>query len=569
MAVMSWIMTLTTLAALVIIVAAVLQRRAVFYLFGPVFFYETMRLSRRGRLFGLRIAYAGTLLVLIFLTYQQHMERFGLHEGPFERIAMDPREIAKLATAIFSAFMIAQTIAVFLLTPVFTATAIVEEKERGTLELLFACGMTSREIVMGKLAARMLQVYGLLLTGLPVITILQLLGGVDPNRVIAGFAVTGLAALSLGSVGVLTSLRAKSPFDAIFRTYLIALGYSVVTACVPFLNVWSFQPSLFWEDPEEQTLIQLLAMLALFMLVHGLIILLCLRLAIVQLRDRCLAFQDAPPGRRSPWSDRAAPPVDFIVPRPRPPTRPLRFMLWKERYVDRGLLQRNPGVLGCLALVFIWMGIPFILYVLSWIPQGWSGEDTNERIRVLSVALFAPVPLLVGLGAAGRISRERERHTLDNFLTTPLTRTEILLGKALAAVSNVSYLLGAVVVVWVIGFVSIGLNFFMIPFLVGAAAVHIAFAAALGLYCSAHCGSTVRAMIVTVITLLALNLLPLCLGEGSIISPPVAMWNLCIGYNYSADDNPVAAFLLTYVGFGFFTALFWTLTRLELQSRSG
>jgi ABC-type transport system involved in multi-copper enzyme maturation permease subunit len=551
MASMSWIVALALITVAVALAGAIVKRRLMLYLLGPVFFYETMRLSRRPRLFWLRIAYAGTLLVLLFLIFNDQVGVFSttLHasEVPIERLR-------KLNSDTFSAFLTVQVIAVFLLTPIYTATTIVEERERRTLELLYICGITNREIVIGKLAARMLQVFGLLLTGLPVLGLLQLLGGVDPNLVIAGFLMTTLFALTLGSLGLEMSLAARSPFGSISRTYLVGLFLSLFDFALLGILSEATSPLVFFFLAALCALLQtVLATLLVWDVTR--------RLRVVE-----QTADTAKPGRRSPWSDRPAPPLEFIVPRPRPPSRPLKFMLWKERYIERSLLQRSPMLLGCLAMIFATIGVPFSIWLLSWIADGWTGQDTNERVRWVSIVFFAPAPFLVGLGAAGRISRERERQTLDNFLTTPLTRHEVLLGKALAAVADISYLLGLVAVVWLVGVLSGGLHFFVAPFLVGAGVIHVAFAAALGLFCSAYCGSTVRAMIVTVVTLLAVNFVPLFLGElGYVLSPPGALWNLCLGYHYSKLDNPVAAFLATTLLFGPITVLLWWRTRRALD----
>src|SRR5262249_9304424 len=69
-----------------------------------------------------------------------------------------------------------------------------------------------------------------LLVGLPVLSLLQFLGGVDPNLVLAGYAGTILTTLSLGSLSLLNSAYAGRVRGAVFLTYLEAGAYLLITS---------------------------------------------------------------------------------------------------------------------------------------------------------------------------------------------------------------------------------------------------------------------------------------------------------------------------------------------------
>src|SRR5262249_48876517 len=124
------------------------------------------------------------------------------------------------AERFFNFFMMAQFFLVFWLTPVYTATSIAEEKDRKTLEYLLATDVTNREIVLSKLVARLANLALIVLTGVPILGFLQLLGGVDPELVYAGFAATGITMLSLGSFSVLASVYAGKPRDAVLIAFV-------------------------------------------------------------------------------------------------------------------------------------------------------------------------------------------------------------------------------------------------------------------------------------------------------------------------------------------------------------
>lgn len=160
-------------------------------LFGPVLFYDLMRTARRGRYLVLRCVYAAALLLTLVATW------------PWSSVPL--KMMPRYAESFFASFMIVQFAAVFLLTPAYTAGAIADEKERRTLDFLLATDLRDREIVLGKLAARLANMLLLLLTGLPVLSLLQFLGGVDPNLVLAGFVAIVFTVLGLGSLSILVS----------------------------------------------------------------------------------------------------------------------------------------------------------------------------------------------------------------------------------------------------------------------------------------------------------------------------------------------------------------------------
>jgi hypothetical protein len=78
-----------------------------------------------------------------------------------------------------------------------------------------------------------------LLAGLPVFGILQLIGGVDPGLLLAGFAATGGSLLSLAAVSIAWSALLKRSRDAILFAYLTPPAYLLVAALSVYLDpVW-------------------------------------------------------------------------------------------------------------------------------------------------------------------------------------------------------------------------------------------------------------------------------------------------------------------------------------------
>jgi ABC-type transport system involved in multi-copper enzyme maturation permease subunit len=559
---MRWVMLSMLVAVGLLGVADYARRRATFQLLGPVFFFDMVRLSRQARFVILRAGYACLLFFLLFLAYRDWARQFSREPVDWlTSVAAPLDQMPKLASAAFSGFMTAQFIAVFLLTPVYTAGAIAEEKDRGTLELLFACGLTSREIVFGKLFARLAHVMALILAGLPVIVFLPFWGGVDPNLVIAAFVITAVTAMSIGSLGLRLSISAARPLSATLAAYAFAVSYMVVSPCIPGLNAWFRVAGVFGlgEAPQGR---ELVITVAVYAAVHLVVAAGCIRSSIRNLRSSGM------PG--VPEKDKVLgfrrPPRDFYHYRPRMPRKPVGLVLWKERWVEEGFVS-NPVLIGCGALLFVWVAAPFIIYLISLLLRVGSGADVNGPFRMIILIFAAPTMLLTGLGTAGRISRERERRTLDALLTTALDWHDILMGKALAGMVGIVFLYGALGFVAVLGLLAGGINAATFPLLVVAEVIHAAFAAVLGLYVSARARSTVRAMVVTGLILLGVAIIPLFVEPIELLSPQVVIWELGIGYQFRAEQIPrvLWAFGLTSFLYGGAALILWQRTRAALE----
>jgi ABC-type transport system involved in multi-copper enzyme maturation permease subunit len=201
---------------------------------GPIFFYDLMRLARRGRSTLLRCTYAVLLLGCLYLIY---FNRFPI-EAEFRNLfRLQPRmrldELAHFSGTFATGIFALQSAAVLVLTPAYVSGAIAEEKEKRTLELLFTTHLTDREIVLGKLFGRLMHLFGVVLAGLPVLMALQVWGGVEPLLPFAGFFVTLLTLLSVGSICIYCSVVCSSSFSALIVCYLIVVPISVIGVFAP------------------------------------------------------------------------------------------------------------------------------------------------------------------------------------------------------------------------------------------------------------------------------------------------------------------------------------------------
>ena len=206
-------------------------------LFGPILWHDLVGSARRGRHVLIRVAYAGALLFMLFVVYSEWVGRAtGDPLDVFTAASIDKTKITAFNEDFFEKFMAVQFLVIVMLTPGVTAGAIADEKDRKTLEYLLTTDLHGHEIVLGKLASRLGYMTLVLLTGLPVLSLMQLLGGVDPEMMLAGFAATAVTMLSLAGLSLFNSVYATKPRTAIGLTYVQAAFYLVVTTLA--LRVW-------------------------------------------------------------------------------------------------------------------------------------------------------------------------------------------------------------------------------------------------------------------------------------------------------------------------------------------
>ncbi len=121
------------------------------------------------------------------------------------------------------------------------------------------------------------------------------------------------------------------------------------------------------------------------------------------------------------------------------------------------------------------------------------GEGVNVWVRVINPIVSSLMLLGVAVRAAGAFGGERDRDTLVSLMTTPLTTGEIVWAKWAGSLASVRLFLVWLGAVWAIGLVTGGVGILAVPAQVVFWLAPAAFVAALGLYCSAACKTTLRA----------------------------------------------------------------------------
>jgi ABC-type transport system involved in multi-copper enzyme maturation permease subunit len=512
---------------------------------GPVFLYDLVRLSRRGKatFFVARSLYVSALLVLLVLIYALQT---GQH-SPFELwsalcmgFPLAQSRASSFASEFCHALLATQLAVAVLLTPAFTAGAISEDRERRTLEFLLTSDLSSREIILGKWLAYLARPALVLVAGLPVLGVVQLLGGVDPDLILAAFAATFLTMASLGAVGMLVSLHTARPYAAILFTYGITAGYYLLSGCPtgslgldavlgagnPLIALARLEHGI----ASGRSLEWLPHIFLDYALFHGVITFLALTCCIRQLRrPRVRTLQDAaeallrrhvsqlPPAAAFEAAQAKVPLAATLPQRPEVSAHPI---LWRELYVETGLSQTR-DFFGFLLTASIWVGVILIGMSLLLVVLN-DPSFLSEWVRWVGTSVACLLLLGVALRAAGSFTRERERRTLDNLLASPLSDQNIVSCKLLGSLLSVRRGFFCLALVWLLGIVSGCLKPYAVPVLLVIWVGYAFLAASVGVFCSLYSRSTWRATVLTLLIVPACWVLPdlLCLP---VFSPPEAL----------------------------------------------
>jgi ABC-type transport system involved in multi-copper enzyme maturation permease subunit len=187
-------------------------------------------------------------------------------------------------------------------------------------------------------------------------------------------------------------------------------------------------------------------------------------------------------------------------------------MVWKEVYAEPGLRLHWIGRIIVFLLV-VGSFVPVIYFLDDYFNyvSGWRSSSADLLAEKMSLwgrigGAMVGTLLLVGVAvrAAGAITGERDKQTLDSLLTSPLDSNAILIGKWLGSVLSMRrgwIWLGAM---YFLTLACGGMNL-VAPFLLAAAwLIFASVVALLGLWFSTICRSTMKA---TVLTLLMMTLM--------------------------------------------------------------
>jgi ABC-type transport system involved in multi-copper enzyme maturation permease subunit len=384
---------------------------------GPVFVYEWLTAARRWQMYALRAVFVGVLFLAVVIVWFKHADP--LVNGAAR---LDRKAHAEAGEALFYAFFGTLLSVTLLLAPGATAGAVCLDKARGALVHLLVTDLSSREIVFGKLAVRLIPLFGLVLASVPVLSLCLWLGGIDPDAMIVAYAVTAGMAVLGSSLAFLLSVWGRKTHEVLLATYLfevllllaypISLGLDAMwkqTWLSPYF-AWTnpfrlaFSPYLFRgaTDPTELT-----GFLC-FCVGAGA---LCALLSVVTIRPVTVRQASQPQRRRRrllPWLRRPwwlAPRLD---------TNPVYWREWHRQRPSR------------------WVRIVWAVYVIMAVigTAVVTEYRTDQGLAAIISAFQVSIGLLLAsVAAVTSLSEERVCGSLDVLLATPLKTRSIIWGK--------------------------------------------------------------------------------------------------------------------------------------------
>ena len=402
------------------------QRRGLRLGLGPVFAFEWIALSRRWQWYAMRSLFAAMLLAALIVIL--------LNTPTPPQGGMNVRDLARLGLAFYTAVIGTQLTLVLLAAPAATAGAICLDRASGKLTHVLVTDLSDSEIVLGKLASRLVPVLGLVACALPILAILTLLGGVDPDALVGAFLVTVGTAVLGCSLALIFSLWARKTHEAMLGTYAVwgiwlvgrpfvtlvngAFGWSLA---VPprIADPYSLAFSPYWY-PNSVSFTDYVWFLAICTAISAVLAVVCVR----RLRAVCtrvdVAKKKSVRGRLERIGARLDP--TRYLPGPSLDFNPVLWREWHRARPSRwGRIVGGLFAIGAVTASLGAIVTPRSTFAMAWV----NGLQVSIGMLLLSVT------------AATSLAEERVRGSLDVLMTTTLSTREIVLGKWLGTFRRV------------------------------------------------------------------------------------------------------------------------------------
>ncbi len=416
--------------------------------------------SRRVRHLWLRVGYLGALLLVVLFSLVQSVS------GKDASLT----DLAKAASQTFMWASTAQLLLMCFLAPVFTASAITQERDAQTFNILVSTPLSNAQIVLGSLLSRLYFVIVLLLSGLPIFLMTMVYGGVTSRQILESFALCAATAVLTGALAIFIAMVGVGTRRTIFSFYLVIALYLLAGY---LLAQWPRT----WVDASPAT-VQSVKMSWLTPL-HPF---LSLEVAMNRVHAPpigrlgeyggvaryALAY---PSGMYVAWTFSTAVILVlgslFFVRRGSKVGEPTRLRVWFDHTFrrSRGERRRTPRTVwanpvawreastraasgGLIRWTIIVGGIVASLVVfVGYLRGDFTPADVPAFLAAITAVQVAIALIIAANTAATSMTKEKESKTMELLLTTPVTPKYILWGKLRGLVSFAAPLLAGPVVV--------------------------------------------------------------------------------------------------------------------------
>lgn len=415
--------------------------------------------SRRTRLHLFRWVYAGWLVAQVVWFYLQfhvlEQERANALWMRNQGDSFIPGSAPTVVGAWFTETFIQQQLLLLLLAvPPLVGGAIADEKRRGTLTYLLTTDLDTRHILLGKLIGRVVQVLALMAAGLPLFALMAGFAGVHPVPLLLLGLTLVPPLFAVAAAALLASVVCRQAREAVLAVYVVGavgfgLAWLVPGVTLGFDPRWVVAPV--WGSRDDAALSAFGLRFLLSAVLWGGVGLTSLVLALAWLRPIYRRELEDAGDRRATW---------YAPDRPRMTVNPVA---WRERHVE-GLspfaaFKRMPLWLACVLVAAV-TTVSSLAILVGSMPAGVAAGDFVRALLkvdlkglttllpgadfgflVQSIVVLLLATFVVGVRASGAVTGERERFSWESLLLTPLSESQLVLGKLWGVLSGSAWYL--------------------------------------------------------------------------------------------------------------------------------
>ncbi len=187
--------------------------------FNPVFVREARSIFRGQRVVRLQLIYLLALMVAMGLASLLLFEQRGGYGALGARATLP-----EFGRWMFVGQFETQAVLLLLIAVGYSAGCISLEREKQTYDMLAITGLSSAEVVLGKVASITLLCYLLMVTSAPLASFCLLFGGVSPGEIALGYGLLAMKIPLWASLGVLASVLAGRSIPAYIITLIAVVG---------------------------------------------------------------------------------------------------------------------------------------------------------------------------------------------------------------------------------------------------------------------------------------------------------------------------------------------------------
>ncbi len=189
--------------------------------FGNASNVRDFRTQLRGnRPIWLWLSYLLILILVVALAYNSIVET---QSGSIAQVQRRLGEFYQIIMAMLGGI-------IAIVTPSLTATTVVAERQRKSLDLVFSAPVSLKYYLVGKMLSSLRYTWMLLILALPVTAVCVVMGGATWQDVLSAYVLLTGASLVFTSLGLLLSVVSNTLVSAVLWTYVVAGAYCIIAS---------------------------------------------------------------------------------------------------------------------------------------------------------------------------------------------------------------------------------------------------------------------------------------------------------------------------------------------------